>query len=983
MRSIRVMCGKILCTFGIMVLFSCASAHADVSSHASVIPDQATLPILNPAFNRRTTLKLHLSNGLEAYLVSDPSLEKSGAMLSVKVGSWEDPEEHSGIAHFLEHMLFLGTRKYPKESEYQSFIAENGGATNAFTSHGATSYFFSVNATGFEEALDRFADFFKEPLFNPSGVERELQAVDQEYSMHLENDAMRLLYVDKIFANPQHPYHHFHIGNRISLSKVSRERLIEWYQSHYSADRMRLTVYSVLPMEQLRQLVEDDFKEIPRTDAQVEQVFIPLFAESSTPSIVYIEPIKQVRALTILWEMPEAVVKMKESRPADLLCYILGHEGEESLLAELKRSGLAEGLDCGVVPLNQTQAEFMLQVSLTDEGVSAVDTVIERCFQALLNVKQKGVPRYLFEEIQQMDKIRYQYQPREDLFSTLMDDAQSIFNEDLATYPEQGKVVQKYRAEDVQTLLALMTPQAAHYYVMAPFSITGFRGSEREPWMGADYVIKPFDRALLQQLENLTVNPKIRLPLPNRFIPKQLSVLQEEPTLPEEDVNLLPHPETILDNDAGKIYYSADHRYRMPEVNWRFYIKTLEIEMGSAFKSVMADLYVKTVEDLLKPVSYPAKLAGLEYEISTGKFGLQISIKGFSENASLFLEEILKILGSVSLTEQQFQLYKESLRRTYKSFAKESPISQAGEYFNSLIFKRFTTEKQKALAINRVTLNAFNEYAKKIFARTYVEGLFYGNQSRQEAMGMTDKLMTALESAPSLKAKQQEPQVILLSGQSHPLYWEVGTQAQGNAVILAIEGPPFSFKERAVQHILMQAIRPLFFATLRTKQQTGYIVYSEGKELRRQLFNLFAVQSNTHTVRDLLSRFELFIEGFIQELPREISEGKFKQLKTTALASLQQTPKTIAEIGDLLFLFGFEYNGDFDWLDKRIQGIQSLAYSEFLDSTYEWLGKKNKKRIAILLKGVIPEEESLAYKPVGSLLNMRKTNEYTQDAEVI
>ncbi len=56
---------------------------------------------------------------------------------------------------------------------------------------------FSINNAAFEEGLDRFSNFFKEPLFNPSGVSRELQAIDQEYAKNLENDDVRAFYVDK------------------------------------------------------------------------------------------------------------------------------------------------------------------------------------------------------------------------------------------------------------------------------------------------------------------------------------------------------------------------------------------------------------------------------------------------------------------------------------------------------------------------------------------------------------------------------------------------------------------------------------------------------------------------------------------------------------------------------------------------------------------------------------------------------------------
>jgi insulysin len=98
-----------------------------------------------------------LPNKLNCLLVSDPDADKSAASLDVKVGSALDPKPLYGIAHFLEHMLFLGTRKYPMESEYKKFIEDNGGYSNAHTFPANTNYHFEVSNEAFKEALDRFS----------------------------------------------------------------------------------------------------------------------------------------------------------------------------------------------------------------------------------------------------------------------------------------------------------------------------------------------------------------------------------------------------------------------------------------------------------------------------------------------------------------------------------------------------------------------------------------------------------------------------------------------------------------------------------------------------------------------------------------------------------------------------------------------------------------------------------------------------------
>ena len=96
-----------------------------------------------------------------------------------------------GTAHFLEHLLFMGSEKYPYEDEYHEFMANNGGRSNAFTAMCDTNYHFEVSNEAFSQGLDRFAQFFISPLLGDSQTEREMNAVNSEYNMSLQHDGWR------------------------------------------------------------------------------------------------------------------------------------------------------------------------------------------------------------------------------------------------------------------------------------------------------------------------------------------------------------------------------------------------------------------------------------------------------------------------------------------------------------------------------------------------------------------------------------------------------------------------------------------------------------------------------------------------------------------------------------------------------------------------------------------------------------------------
>jgi insulysin len=677
--------------------------------------------------------------------------------------------------------------------------------------------------------------------------------------------------------------------------------------------------------------------------------------------------------LTLIWELPSQFAHMKDTKPDIIVCHVLGHEGKNSLLDELKKENLAEDLNCGTVRLGADKLMFFLEIGLTEDGLKNVDTVIERCFETIANFKQKGIPQYLFDEIHRMATIRYQYQEREDVFYKIMKQANWLADEDISTFPEQTLIIQKFDPEAVAKLLTYLTPQNSRIEIMAPDTATGVKHDQKEPWLNVPYAVKPIPENKLKAWAKAKPHPNIDLPQPNPLIPTHLKLVN--PDIPKPTTQI-PRPKAIIDNEMSKIYFAADARYRVPKISWHIQIKTPQVDAGDPTKLVLADLYIKSVTDALSNYGYYAKLADLDYDISRDDFGIKITIDGYSENAALLFDEVIRELKSSSPSEQMFNIYKDSLQRDYENAAKEMPFLQASEMLKGILYKSFTSSKEKVVAIRKISFEQYQDYAKTLFNQSYVEGMFYGNLTENDAKGVADKLQKALGSALFPKKDRKKVEVIIIPDKQGPFFVDSKIKSQGNAAILAIEDPNFSFQTRAAQQVMMLAIEQSFFDTLRTKQQTGYLVYSADEEIARKLFNFFGVQSNTHDPRDLLARFELFIESYLQEINTQIPQERFDIFKLALLTTLKQPPKNPKEMGELLNRLAFKYDGDFDWLDKRIDALEKLDYLTFIDITRSFLGKKNKRRLAVLLKGITPEEKTLDYFRLKQSSELKKVSQY-------
>jgi nardilysin len=135
----------------------------------------------------------------------------------VGVGSFSDPPDAQGLAHFLEHMLFMGSSEFPDENEYDTFLSKHGGGSNAFTETEFTCYHFDISPSFLKPALDRFSQFFISPLAKAEAMDREVQAIDSEFEQVLQSDACRLLQLQCHTAKPSHPFNTFSWGNVFSF----------------------------------------------------------------------------------------------------------------------------------------------------------------------------------------------------------------------------------------------------------------------------------------------------------------------------------------------------------------------------------------------------------------------------------------------------------------------------------------------------------------------------------------------------------------------------------------------------------------------------------------------------------------------------------------------------------------------------------------------------------------------------------------------
>ncbi len=935
-----------------LAILSASPVISEETAVYRVVEDQATLPILNPALEGRRVEKLLLDNGLEVLLISDPGADQSAAGVAVGSGSWEDPKEYPGMAHFLEHMLFMGTGAYPNEFEYMQFITDHGGKVNAFTASDRTCYMFSVNNDAYEESIDRFSHFFIDPLFSPNCINRELLAVDQEHAKNIEHDGWRQYMILKESGNPLHPNCAFSTGNAQTLSGIPQSALRKWYEMHYSANQMHLVMISPLTIEEMRSLAVQDFSKVPAFDVKHKDLPVQLTSAKQRGHMIFIKPVKDIKQLSLNWEVPREFAEDIDRRAPDLVAYALGQEGENTLTQVLKNEKIAENVRVGCDRLSKESLFFTVDIALTDYGMTQVDTAILRVFQAIARLKTTSYPPHLFDEMQTMAKLRYQYQSRDDAFSTIMNIASEMPYEDLETYPQKTKIPTQFDPGFIQSFVSSLKAESCVYFVLADPSKTGVPMETKEKWMNAEYSIKTAAQTRIVAWNNAEPIDAIQLPPQNPYLPKNLAL---------NDSPASENPILLNSGEGCSIYYSKDTRYKVPEIAFIFGFKTPLLD-NTAKSQVLADLYLRSLTEKLSSQLSLASSAGLSTRFYTEDYELKVGIFGYNDKAPLLLNEIFSAFNSVAPSKEEFEIYRTSIASDYDNASKELPVKQAMQQLDSILFHK-ATEQEKLAAIKKIGYEDFIEFSKSLFQTAFTEGILYGNISKQEASELWSGLKEELNSQPYPAQNHVKKKVLLLSEKYGPYKIVQNTERQGSGVLLLLQEGHFTFERKAIQQILGYALTDAFFDTLRTKQQTAYIAKAWNTEEERQLLQFFAVQSSTHHPVDLLARFELFLESFDKNLTVQIPEGRFESIRSTLITLLKMPPENMPGMASQLDDLAFEYH-DFKWIDKRIESLKNLSYEQFTTIAHQLLSRNNPRRLAVLMEGVITPENDFHYQQI-------------------
>eukprot|EP00339_Tiarina_fusa_P025559 CAMPEP_0116996806 /NCGR_PEP_ID=MMETSP0472-20121206/483_1 /TAXON_ID=693140 ORGANISM="Tiarina fusus, Strain LIS" /NCGR_SAMPLE_ID=MMETSP0472 /ASSEMBLY_ACC=CAM_ASM_000603 /LENGTH=1123 /DNA_ID=CAMNT_0004695537 /DNA_START=168 /DNA_END=3539 /DNA_ORIENTATION=- len=769
--------------------------------------DWSNVEILKPPTDDRDYLAYVLRNGLKVVICSDPTSIEAGAAIDVHVGACSDPIEVPGLAHFNEHMLFLGTKKYPKEDSFEEFLSANGGASNAYTASEDTVYHFTLQAEAdakLEEGLDRFGSFFTSPLFTASATGRELNAIESENAKNLQSDNFRIYQIEKGRQNSAHPHSKFFTGNKATLLDNTkregldlRNELITFYNKYYSANQMTLAVVGPQPIDTLKRMVEKGFGGIPnRNVSQPEKawqgIIAPYGGTSVIPSfghVVKVVPVQDLRQISVTWPIIYRGDADRNDalliKQANYAAHLIGHEGPGSLLSYLKKQGWVNSVTASSESELSDFETFEVTIGLTKRGLDYMDNIVEAVFSYIKMIRNKGIPRFVFFEVLQLEELQWRFSSKREVSGYVQSLATSlqkyppslcVAGRRLALTEGEGKLEGSssprsafssesqfdYTRKRCEEFSDYLTVDNAMVTVMAK----SFQGqtNQKEKWYGTDFRVDPIPVATLNKWRSCADVKQLGIDFPksNPFIPSEEGLSIKYPPVPfdrfkkrsfEERMTHIPPPAVIRDdgtNGRWTVYYKPDNRFGQPKAFLVFQLLNNKV-FSSAKNAALANFYEFCISDKLGEYAYDAELAGLTYDVRVVPRGVRLTFGGYSDKLQKFATYVSRKISIDSAdilpsNHAEFERYKDIISRTYAAFDVKQPYAHCASF--SLLAMTPSTfdysNQEMRKATDEASLEDLRLYVSSVWSSGKGLALVQGNLFEEEALSLVTTIDKAL-----------------------------------------------------------------------------------------------------------------------------------------------------------------------------------------------------------------------------------------------
>lgn len=866
---------------------------------------------------------LRLDNGLQVLLAHDPDADRASAAMNVATGSAFNPERFPGLAHFLEHMLFLGTDRYPDPDEYHRYLGEHGGHHNAFTAPRDTNYFFDIDPEAFEGALDRFSRFFIAPTLDTDYVERERRAVHSEYQARLQDDARRIEDALNETLNPVHPFNRFSMGNLDTLrdypDQSLRDALKTFLTEHYDANTMQLVLLGPQPLSTLAALAERCFSEVPDHGLPLREIDTPVISAERLPLSLSVQSLQHQQQVRFLFPMPDPEADFR-LKPASFLADLIGHEGEGSLLSHLRRLGWADGLAAGSARADGRRSLFTVSLELTPAGAEHLDDIQASLMAWIALIRRQGLARWRFEEQASLAAQQFDFQQRLPPSRQATALSMAMARYPLAEIKSAPHLMTGFDAATIEHYLSSLKADN----LLRLYSGPEVEGEHRSRWFDTPWRFEATDGAPTgRAIEGLALPPA------NDFIATDFTQLPFDEGAPR----------ALIDEPGFDLWYRPESRFGSPRVEWRLSLQSPEAGCNVR-EAVLTELLAHWLDDSLVEALYAARLAGQNSSVHPHARGMTLTFAGWRDRQWQVIDRLLDQLVSAEIEPQEMARAVRELERKWL----DEPFDPLHEQMQRALTRALIVPTWQAEArleaLRTLDLDELRRFRTRWLARLHVQGLAVGNLDAASAQAAADLVRSHL--APRIPAADI-PDLKVASARDEPPMLRPVSRREDSAVLRYLQGEGRSLDDRARLALLGQLIDAPFFNRLRTEEQLGYIVAARYQPLLEAPGLMLLVQSPGRSTATLIERIEHFLAGF-DETVAALDETTLAPYRQAVYDRLREREQRLGQLASGLWQDLAQGYTDFD---RRERLASRTAAQGAADIQRAWRALRARPRLDV------------------------------------
>jgi insulysin len=966
-ENISLMCWLVIGVLIFLCLIVLVLAEGRSRNNPSLTGVETAIAIKKGDTDPRTYQFSVLENGMQVLLVSDPNTDKAAAALDVRVGHFSDPEDTPGLSHLLEHMLFLGTKKFPDEDAFDKFLSSHGGMSNAYTSKEDTNYHFEVLPDALEKSLEMFSSFFIDPLLTPERIGRERKAVDSENEKNLQNDEWRLTQLLRSTSNPNHPYHKFGTGSRLTLKNQAPKRngsrwtngttlhaqLVRHHREHYTAPRMRLVILGRSDVAELESLARQYFSEVPnRKGAKKTPTWnypkLKVRTANGLGVRYDLRPVEDTRLLHLYWLLPPTE-KNYRKKTIEYLSTILAGEGPGSIHAALHKEGLVTEISGGAEDGSSVHNFMAMKLFLTAKGLEKIDHIVTVVYAYINMIKREGPAMKYWLECKKMAEVDLRFVEKKNAANSVSDLAQNMQVTDPSDVLVSDNLWVDFDADDIKQMTNQLSPANMVMFVGARSLELGGNPKE-EKWYGTKFTSRQLSYDNIVEWSKVSISSlkeQLAFPKPNEFIPSDFTIKSGlSPAEAAKAVSAKPttHPHAIENVQSRyRIWFKQDDTYGVPKVN---VLASLHLEHFGVDDTSMvhATIFAELVKDYLREKMYAATVAGISYNIETTAQGLQIQLIGYNQHMNMCVKDVadtIKYLAKGDVGSDfsgRLELLIDRYDKELKNWAEEQPYKHAKGYSAFMLKKPyFLPSGLLAVIGNRELVNAqsvLNFIKGALRGKCFLQTLFHGNVDEEDTKEMRRSMVELIKDCKPMDPESKRVR-ILPKGETVVRVQEPNQEEGNSAIIntyqLGTEGAWDDLEKTCQLKVMAALTGAAVYEQLRTREQLGYIVFSGPSKLGTVLEFVVIVQGTKQSPDVFNSRIEHFVTSEYKKL-QALPQEKFAAFVASEVSRLKAPYKTLtdessaywSEIEEMSYMFGRPFKEIEQYKKVTIQEVTSM-----------------------------------------------------------